>query len=406
MEPDFRHASGTPEGFPEDDVYVRAVRSATAPASASRAVTAAELDDVFDNPDHGEPGRDRLGVHWIWETVLLVVGGGLAFALTRATRTSPPARRSPLMVTAAILGLLGLSAGLSLRAGAVNLAIGPIAVVTGLYFGQHSDSGFWGAAGIALLIAAVAGLAIAVVVTVLHVPAWAASLGAFAGLQIWIHRSPAPSAGDPYDTTSQGYYWFGAFAAVAIIGGVLGTVRPIRRGVGRFRPVSDPADRRGTTAAVVTGLAILGSALLAGLAGIGATMQAGTATTPTGCSPRPPRRYRAARRHQRVRTARRNRGYCPRVDPVRVRGHVRLGTRLAAQPVRADRWRHPHRAARDAPRRDVRPAEADRLRRQREHVAVARRQRTSWATTPSTEPETAEKTWVDDGDADPWPKNN
>ena len=54
---------------------------ATAPVP--RAVTAAELDGVFDDPIHGEPGRDRFAVHVVWEFVLLVSRAPMALQLNR-----------------------------------------------------------------------------------------------------------------------------------------------------------------------------------------------------------------------------------------------------------------------------------------------------------------------------------
>ena len=40
--------------------------------AASAEAPATALDNVFDDPTHGEPGRDRLGVHVAWELVLLI----------------------------------------------------------------------------------------------------------------------------------------------------------------------------------------------------------------------------------------------------------------------------------------------------------------------------------------------
>lgn len=274
VEPDFRDESGAPEYDPDPIGRYPGLGLEPPPR---RAVTAAELDDVFDDPEHGEPGRDRLGVHWAWEAILLLALSSVTFALVNGhTGALDTAHIRNLMITATVLGLIALGAGLTLRAGAVNVAIGPTMVVSGLYFGAHGKDGFLTAAGICLLIALSIGIVIALVVVCLHVPGWAASLGAFFGLQIWITHLPSVAIlSTRYDPARQGYYWFGAFAFLAVLGGVLGAIRPIRRAVGRFRPVADPADRRGMPAAVLTGLAIVASSLLAGLAGIASTMQNG-----------------------------------------------------------------------------------------------------------------------------------
>jgi ribose/xylose/arabinose/galactoside ABC-type transport system permease subunit len=120
-------------------------------------------------------------------------------------------------------------------------------------------------------------------VAVFHVPGWAASLAAFFGIQVWISFFPTSAVlSTRYDATGQGYYWFGGFALLAVLGGALGMARPVRRSLGRMRPVGDPADRRGTSAAVVTGLAIVASALMAGIAGIASTMQLGETSSSDG----------------------------------------------------------------------------------------------------------------------------
>lgn len=274
VEPDFRQETGEPEYVPDPTDRYAPLALEAAPRHA---VTAAELDDVFDDPEHGEPGRDRLGVHWMWETILLLAGTGVGFAVVngRSGVLDGPHIRN-LMIIATVLGLTALGAGLTLRAGAVNLAIGPTMVVAGLYFADHNRDGFFGAAGVALLIALGLGVGIAVVVVGLHVPGWLASLGAFFGIQIWIAHMPAIAVlTTRYHPAHQGYYWFGGFAFLAVVGGILGAIRPIRRSLGRFRSIADPADRRGAPAAVLTGLAIVASSLLAGLAGIALSMQNG-----------------------------------------------------------------------------------------------------------------------------------
>ena len=42
------------------------------------------LDDVFDDPADGEPGRDRIVVHGVWELVLALGLAGLGYVLFRA----------------------------------------------------------------------------------------------------------------------------------------------------------------------------------------------------------------------------------------------------------------------------------------------------------------------------------
>jgi len=282
VEPDYRNPSGTPEGFPDDIEPITSYTGGrtTVPDYPARGLTTAELDGAFDDPAHGEPGRDRIGIHLIWELVLLVGAALLAFAVARTNGALSSANLHALLVEAAILGVLALGAGLSLRAGTPNLAVGPIFVLAGLLFADRSSTGFNAASGAAVGAAAICGLALALVVTFLHVPAWAASLGAAAGVAVWMTRLPANALMvTTYHPESNAIWWFVAFAVVAVVAGLLGTLRPVRRALGRFRPVADPALRRGGPAAVVAALALLFSSVLAGVAGVAFTMWRGVGSS-------------------------------------------------------------------------------------------------------------------------------
>jgi ribose/xylose/arabinose/galactoside ABC-type transport system permease subunit len=271
-EPDFRADTGsTPTfqpGYGADSYSTPTTGDAAAPAR--RAVTSAELDDVFDDPDHGDPGMDRMGVHVAWELLLLIVAVGMAVYLrqTHGDQFSGGNLRN-LVLAAATLGFATLAVGLSLRAGAVNLAVGATASAAGLFVAGHSDRGLAATVGVALLAAALVGVVIGVAVVILHVPGWAASLAVTLALIVWIDKHvQAIGVTASYHPARQAYYWYGGFAALALLGGILGLVKPIRRGIGRFRPVGDPALRRGGVAGTVAFLAIVGSSLLAGLSGV------------------------------------------------------------------------------------------------------------------------------------------
>jgi ribose/xylose/arabinose/galactoside ABC-type transport system permease subunit len=213
---------------------------------------------------------DRMGVHVAWELLLLIVAVGLAVYLraTHSDQFSGDNLRS-LVLGAAVLGFATLAVGLSLRAGVVNLAVGATASAAGLFLAGHSDRGLVETAGIALLGAALVGAATGLAVVVFHVPGWAASLGAALALIAWINKHIQPiGVTASYHPAGQAFYWYGGFAAVALLGGILGLVKPIRRGLGRFRPVGDPAERRGGLAGGVALLALIGSGVLAGIAGV------------------------------------------------------------------------------------------------------------------------------------------
>jgi ribose/xylose/arabinose/galactoside ABC-type transport system permease subunit len=264
---DYRTGSYDPPDYRDPDTLSDSLMNGQ---HQHRRVSPADLDDVFDDPMHGEPGRDRMAVHIVWEVVLLLVAAGLAYALYRRTPDAlRGAQLDALLVYAAALGLLTLAAGLSMRAGAVNLAIGPVAVAAGLHYAENGDRSPLVGIGVPLLVGAVLGVAIALVVVGFHVPGWAGSLaGAFAAIVLIQQRSgPVQNQGD-YDPTDHALYLSGAVALLGLLGGLLGALKSVRRTVGRFRPVGDPALRRGGVAAALTGGAIVLSTVFAVGAGV------------------------------------------------------------------------------------------------------------------------------------------
>ncbi|WP_433613008.1 ABC transporter permease [Dactylosporangium sp. CA-139114] len=259
----------TPGSFPVSPAY-GSPAAESSPDARRRPPTVRQLGDVFDDPEHGEPGRDRYAVHALWELVLLLAAGALLYLLRDA---SPAALRGAelraLLLSGAELGLVAVAAGLTLRAGAPNLALGPIAFAAALFFAKNADRGLLMTAAITGLIAVGVGVVIAVLVVAFHVPGWAASLGAALALIAWITNQPAEKlVAGAYDPHPHAMWWAIGVAVLAAGGGALGVIRPLRRGLGRFRPVHDPADRRGGGAATFTGLALAGSALLAAVGGV------------------------------------------------------------------------------------------------------------------------------------------
>jgi ribose/xylose/arabinose/galactoside ABC-type transport system permease subunit len=217
-----------------------------------------------------DSGRDRLGVHIGWEIVLLLAAAAVGYLLYRL---DPASLRRPaldtLLISGAVLGLLALGAGLTLRAGVPNLAVGPIALAAALHFAENGDRGLVDAAVPALVVAAAGGLLVGLLVIGLHVPGWVASLGAAMGVIVYAQLRTAPVAVQAdYDPSDQAFFLFGGFALLAVFGGALGTVAPIRRMLGRMRPVGDPADRRGGAAALPVIASLVLSSVFAVVAGI------------------------------------------------------------------------------------------------------------------------------------------
>ncbi|HTJ39259.1 MAG TPA: ABC transporter permease [Dactylosporangium sp.] len=286
-EPDFR-SSGVPEDAPTLGVSNQSVYTpgsfpvspayGTAPTESTlglgegrrRAPTPQQLGTVFDDPEHGEPGRDRLAVHALWEMVLLLAAGALLYLLHDARSAALRGTElQSLLLYGAELGLLAAAMGLTLRAGAVNLAIGPIAIAAALFFADNSDRGLVMTASITALIALGVGVVIAVLVVAFHVPGWAASLAVSLALVAWIaDQHTQKIVNGAYDPHHHALWWALGVVVIAAGGAAFGLIQPLRRALGRFRPVRDPADRRGGGAATFTGLSIAGSALLAAVAGV------------------------------------------------------------------------------------------------------------------------------------------
>jgi ribose/xylose/arabinose/galactoside ABC-type transport system permease subunit len=275
-EPDFREGT---------TATVDAVATPTSLTEGEQTVTIAgrgpNLSYVFDDPAEGEPGRDRMLVHGLWELLLalgLAAGGYLLYHEQPDAFSGNGLRQLLLGVT--VLGLLGAASAVALRAAAPNLAVGAVAVAAALFFGHNSDGGLSVALLTVIGLCAVIGLVQGLVTVGLQVPGWAASAGVALVLLAWSERRGQVSLVDVYDPAVHTFIWLGGFIGVSVLAGIAGLIPAVRRAVGRFRPVADPARRRGLVAALITLAAIIVSSVLAGLAGVLAV--AGTSGANTG----------------------------------------------------------------------------------------------------------------------------
>lgn len=253
-------------GFREEPDF----RTSTSTGSIPPVRGSGQLDDIFDDPTHGDPGRDRMAVHFAWEAILLIGAGVVGFLLYSQHKSAVQGKSLlALVVFTAALGLLAFAAAASLRVAAPNLAIGPVAVAASLYFAENGNDGVMSAGPKAVALAALVGLGIAIVVVGFQVPGWAGSLAGALAAVVWIQKQTGPvNVAGQFDPTDRAWYYLGGFAAVSIVGALLCTIRPVRRGIGRYRPVGDPATRRGVFAGCVTAAAIVGSTAVAAVAGV------------------------------------------------------------------------------------------------------------------------------------------
>jgi ribose/xylose/arabinose/galactoside ABC-type transport system permease subunit len=260
QEPDFRDTTATapptPAVEPESTVTL------------ARRIAPPNLDYVFDDPEAGEPGRDRMLVHGLWEFVLVLALAGVGYLLYQQESAAfgGDGLRTLLLQVAA-LGAVAAGAAVALRAGAANLAVGAVAVAAALQFG-HSSGGLLQPLLLVVGLCAAVGLVHGLFVVGLHVPGWAVSLGVGLAVFVWAGRRSEVTSFTGYDAGPHAYWWFGGFCAVSVLAGVVLAVPSLRRSFGRFRPVTDPAHRRGTVAAMITLLAIVVSTVLAGIGGV------------------------------------------------------------------------------------------------------------------------------------------
>ncbi|WP_250031505.1 ABC transporter permease [Paractinoplanes maris] len=281
-EPTYRRQ--TEEPTPTDPAAYRA----NTLAAAEQRRRAEELDSTGDTTadvlrrTEVEDGRDRLGIHLGWEVVLLVAAAAIGFLLWRL---EPDSFRRPalddLLITGAAIGALALGAGLTLRAGVPNLALGPIALAAALQYAEQGDQGLVKAMVPALVFAAAGAIILGLAILVLHVPGWAATLAAALGVIVFDQLRVAPvDVQGTYDPTDHAFFLFGGFALLAVLGGAVGTITPVRRWLGRLRPAGDPARRRGVAVAVPVIGSLLLSSFFAVAAGTLFAAQSGTPVVP------------------------------------------------------------------------------------------------------------------------------
>ena len=227
--------------------------------------------------DSTAPVRDRLWPHLSWEIVLAgCCATTLLLLFTQDDKVFSGNAGSALMIWVATAVLLGSAASLSLRAGLPNLAIGALAVGAGSDYAwlvRVEGRPYLTALAMVVVGGALAGLVIALFATALGVPGWGVSLGVAAllsGLVPALAGSQARSlngTGTP-DVNASAHWWLAGAAAVSVLGGLLLAFGPLRRFVGRSRPVGDPAQRRGFVASAAAAGALVGSGVLAAVAGL------------------------------------------------------------------------------------------------------------------------------------------
>jgi ribose/xylose/arabinose/galactoside ABC-type transport system permease subunit len=208
-----------------------------------------------------------MAVHVVWEIGLLLLAGGVLFALTRSS-AGPFAEGSWSGLFAALAPVIMLASAMavSLRVGAVNLAVGPVALLAAWMFVDASGSGSAVALGMGLGAAAFVGIVLATLTAWLRVPGWAASGAVGGAIGLW-----AGSAGDPAAFMLSELPNTGVLAALAGAAGLslfLGLVGAFSGVRSRLAPIRETpvGERHGRGGLVFVG--VLLSTTLAGAAGV------------------------------------------------------------------------------------------------------------------------------------------
>lgn len=242
-----------------------------------------ELDSTTPPDAYPEPPADRMAVHAVWEIGLLLLGGGILFALTQAS-SGPFNERSWEGFAAALapLVLAATAVAVSLRVGAVNLAVGPIALLSAWLFVDASGSGSLISLAMGMGAAVFAGVVLATLCAWLRVPGWAAG-GAVGGvIGLWAGTAGDPAAFMLAELPSTGLLAaLAAAAGLSMFLGLVGSFAGVRE---RLSPIrrTPPGERHGRG-----GLVFLGTLLSASLAGAAGIVTVWTEVPEQGAIPLP-----------------------------------------------------------------------------------------------------------------------
>ncbi|HEU5127488.1 MAG TPA: hypothetical protein VFU12_05805 [Glycomyces sp.] len=242
-----------------------------------------ELDPTTSSDLRSEPPADRMAVHLVWEIGLLLLGGGILFALTQAS-SGPFSEGSwnGFMAALTPLVLAATAVAVSLRVGAVNLAVGPIALLSAWIFIDASGSGSIVSLGMGLGAAVFTGVVLATLCAWLRVPGWAASGAVGGAIGLWAGTAGDPAAFMLTELPSTGLLAaLAAAAGLSMFLGLVGSFAGVRE---RLSPIRDTpqGERHGRG-----GLVFIGTLLSASLAGAAGVVAVWTDVPEQGAPPMP-----------------------------------------------------------------------------------------------------------------------
>lgn len=240
------------------------------------------LNDLYDEVG-GRDSNDRLFVHVVLEVVLLVAAGGAMFWAYQGDGSlfKGESLQSLLLAFGATL-MLATASALTLRVRAVNLGLFAFAWAgMALFIKLHKGFGTLVAAGIAVGVAIAAGLVLALLIMLLKMPGWAASLAVGFGMYAVTTLVKVPAAVPDFgiDLSKRAILVVAAALAISLVGGIVGALPGTRRVLGACRDHA-PGGRRTRGAITLTLFGTVGAATLAGVAGVllALSMPAGAST--------------------------------------------------------------------------------------------------------------------------------
>jgi hypothetical protein len=220
------------------------------------------------------PPRDRVVFQFVWEAILLLLTLNALFLVYRReeelfggefSTLTDAFERHALYLTPILLAALAI--GVSLRLGAVNLAVPALAAAIPIV--RPVEGNVWIYLGYVAGAAAVAGLLYVLLVVAFRVPPW------FAGLALGIAvLASMPLAGRlaawrGVDTVTlpgppNGLYLLGGAAVLAVAGGLIGLAPGVRDGFSAVKRMADGEERSASAVFLLLGGTVLSMLLAAG----------------------------------------------------------------------------------------------------------------------------------------------
>jgi hypothetical protein len=219
--------------------------------------------------------KDRLVFQFVWEAILLLLTLNALFAVYRRedelfgddfSGLGEAVQSHALHLTPVLLAALAI--GLSLRLGAVNLAVPSVALAVTL--AAPFETNMWLYAGYVAGAAAVAGLLFTLLVAAFRAPAWFAGLAigvlVLAAIPLTDRLAQARDVGTMTGWAHpNGLYVLGGAAALAVIGGLIGLAPGMRHGFSAVKRLADGEGERPASAVfLLMGGTVLSMVLAAG----------------------------------------------------------------------------------------------------------------------------------------------